>query len=298
MKVGITGASGMLGSELVTHLSKLYMVFATSRRKGLEGKNVKWDCFDLTNATLLNQWLESFQPDVIIHCAAIVDVDWCEENADSADSLHVEATEEIANYANSSGARLIYISTDSVFDGRKSIPYSESDTTNPLNVYARTKLVGESLVRSIDKSTVLRTNIIGWNTLGKESFFEWLLKGLSNGRPLNLFYDVCFSPITVTDLALIIVSVIEGRIYGLYNCSSSDSISKYDFGKKVAEIFQLPDLTINKISVNVVSFMAERPRNMALDSGKLSKELKHDAPSIVDVITRLKRQYDAHFENF
>jgi len=298
MKLGVTGASGMLGSALVSNLSKAYTVFATSRREGLKGQNIKWDCFDLTNIALLNRWLESSQLDVIIHCAAIVDVDWCEENIEATTSLHVAATEVIVNYANSSGARLIYISTDSIFDGSKLTPYSEFDTVNPLNIYAKTKLVGESLVQSIDSSTILRTNIVGWGNSGKESFFEWLLKGLINKDSLNLFDDVCFSPITVTDLAFVVAEVVESRIYGLYNCGSSDSTSKYEFGRKVAEVFQLPDLTINKISVNDVSFKAERPKNMALDSSKLSRKLKYNLPSVMGTITKLKSQYDTNFENF
>lgn len=298
MKLGVTGASGMLGSALVSNLSKAYTVFATSRREGLKGQNIKWDCFDLTNTALLNRWLESSQLDVIIHCAAIVDVDWCEENIEATTSLHVAATEVIVNYANSSGARLIYISTDSIFDGSKLTPYSEFDTVNPLNIYAKTKLVGESLVQSIDSSTILRTNIVGWGNSGKESFFEWLLKGLINKDSLNLFDDVCFSPITVTDLAFVVAEVVESRIYGLYNCGSSDSTSKYEFGRKVAEVFQLPDLTINKISVNDVSFKAERPKNMALDSSKLSRKLKYNLPSVMGTITKLKSQYDTNFENF
>ena len=90
MKVAVTGASGMLGSALITHLSKSYRVFATSRRKGVEGKNIKWDCFNLIDITLLNEWLLTIKPDVVIHCAAIVNLDLCE---DKNEILAVEASE-------------------------------------------------------------------------------------------------------------------------------------------------------------------------------------------------------------
>ena len=88
VKIGITGASGMLGTALVVHLSKEYKIFATSRSKGVEGENIEWDCFNLTNATLLNSWLENVNPDIVIHCAAIVDVDLCEENPLLTDYVH------------------------------------------------------------------------------------------------------------------------------------------------------------------------------------------------------------------
>jgi len=126
----------MLGARLIIHLSKLYEVFATSRSKGLEGKNIEWDCFDLTNNALLNKWLNESKPDMVIHCAAIVNVDACEDNVKMATKLHVEATKVIVNYLDSNDGKLIYISTDSVFDGKKQRSYNEDDLVRPLNIYA------------------------------------------------------------------------------------------------------------------------------------------------------------------
>ena len=199
MRIGITGASGMLGTELVTYLSKSYKVFATSRSKGAEGKNIEWDCFDLTDITLLNKWLYKIRPDVVIHCAAIVNVDLCEESVDLATQLHVETTKVMSDYLDCNNARLIYISTDSVFDGKKQGSYRESDTVSPLNVYAKTKLMGEKPVNSMNNGLVLRTNIVGLVQEHNTSFAGWILKGLIDGDPLNLFYDVYFSPLSVHD---------------------------------------------------------------------------------------------------
>jgi len=297
MKVGITGASGMLGSALITHLSKSYRVFATSRGRGVEGKNIKWDCFNLTDIILLTEWLETIRPDVVIHCAAITNVDLCEDNVKLATKLHIETTELIANFLDSYGGRLIYISTDSVFDGEKQGAYSESDLVNPLNVYAKTKMMGEKSVQSMNNGLVLRTNIIGWTQEGKTSFFEWVVDRLNDNMSLNLFYDVYFSPLTVYDLSFIIEKIIEKPILGLYHCGSSDIISKYDFGKKMAEIFQLSDTNINRVSFDSVDFKASRPKNMALNSGKLSDKLQYDIPSAIDSIVHMKIQYDTQLKN-
>ena len=297
MKVGITGASGMLGSALITHLSKSYRVFATSRGRGVEGKNIKWDCFNLTDIILLTEWLETIRPDVVIHCAAITNVDLCEDNVKLATKLHIETTELIANFLDSYGGRLIYISTDSVFDGEKQGAYSESDLVNPLNVYAKTKMMGEKSVQSMNNGLVLRTNIIGWTQEGKTSFFEWVVDRLNDNMSLNLFYDVYFSPLTVYDLSFIIEKIIEKPILGLYHCGSSDIISKYDFGKKMAEIFQLSDTNINRVSVDSMDFKASRPKNMALNSDKLSDKLQYDIPSAIDSIVRMKIQYDTQLKN-
>lgn len=292
MKIGITGASGMLGTALVRHFSKSYKVFATSRSKGVEGRGIEWDCFNLTNIELLNKWLNKIKPDIVIHCAAIVNVDACEGNVDLATALHFETTKVISDYLDHNNGRLIYISTDSVFDGEKQGAYSEADTVNPLNIYAKTKLMGEELVQSMNNGLVLRTNIIGWTQGANTSFAEWVLEGLIGNAPLNLFYDVHFSPLHVDELSLIIESIIERPVYGLYHCASSDSISKYDFGMKMAKVFSLPDSNITRVSVEEVDFKAERPKNMALDIQKISSDLKYDFPSVIDAIVSMKKQYD------
>ena len=292
MRIGITGASGMLGTSLVSHLSKRHDIFATSRGKGMDGHNIEWDCFDLTNTVLLNQWLEGVRPDMIIHCAAIINVDACEDNVEMARRLHVETTRIISNYLDANNGRLIYISTDSVFDGKKQSPYSESDLVNPLNVYAKTKLMGENSVQSTENGLVLRVNIVGWTNDNKTSFSEWILNGLIENIPLNLFYDVYFSPLNVYDLSLIIEEIIDKPIFGLYHCASSDSISKYDFGKKIAEIFQLSDSNINRVSVKSMKFKASRAKNMALNIDKISSILEYDFPSVIDAIKLMKHQYD------
>ena len=292
MRIGITGASGMLGGVLATHLSKTHEIFATSRSKGVENKNIKWNCFDLTDIVLLNKWLEKTKPDMVIHCAAIINVDLCEESFDLAMQLHFETTKVIASYLGRNNAKLIYISTDSVFDGEKQGAYSESDLVEPLNIYARTKFMGEKPVQSMCNGLILRTNIIGWTKEGSTSFVEWMLKGLTNNTPLNLFYDVYFSPLSVYDLSLIVENIIKKPIFGLYHCASNDSISKYDFGKEMAKIFNLPSLNINKVSVNSADFKAKRPKNMTLNIEKISLALEYDFPSAIDAIKSMKRQYN------
>jgi len=292
MRIGITGASGMLGTALASHLSKSHQIFATSRDKGLEGQNIKWDCFDLTETALLNHWLETTKSDIVIHCAAHVNVDACEDDVDLATRLHVKTTELIANYLGFNNGRLIYISTDSIFDGKKQSTYSESDLVSPLNVYAKTKLIGEQPVLSMEKGLVLRTNIIGWTHKGGTSFAEWMLKNLVDNIPLNLFYDVYFSPLHIDKLSSIIERIINNPISGLYHCASSDSISKYDFGMQMAKVFDLPDSNINRVSVEEVDFKAKRPKNMALNIEKISAALKYDLPSVIDAIELMKKQYD------
>lgn len=298
MKIAITGASGMLGTELVSLLSKSHKIFATSRNKGIEKKNIEWDCFDLTDFELLDIWLKKIKPDIVIHCAAIVDVDFCEDNFDLATSIHVKTTELIARYMKFNKGRLIYISTDSVFDGKKKNSYKEIDMTNPLNVYAKTKLQGEKFAISIANGLVLRTNIIGLRVNKHNSFAEWIFDKLIQSSSLNLFHDVYFSPISVQELSIIINRIIQKPIYGLYHCGSSDTISKYQFGKKISEIFRLSDSKINKISIDSLNFKAKRPKNMSLNINKIKSDLLYDAPSVEDTIKLLKNNYEKNLMKY
>ena len=258
---------------------------------GYELEGVYWDCFDITNLNKLSRWLNYTCPDAIVHCAAMVNVDMCEKNQDYATKLHYESTANLANLLDEDKKKLIYISTDSVFDGTKSGEYVESDEVNPLNVYAKTKLLGEKPVLTIENGLVIRTNIVGWNVFGKSSFAEWILNGLIKKEQLTLFSDVKFSPIHVIDLSQIINRIIDTKLTGLFHCSSKDCLSKYDFGIKMAEVFNFPKDKIRKISINDISLDAERPKNMSLSSSKLKSILDFDINSY-DAIELMKVQYD------
>jgi dTDP-4-dehydrorhamnose reductase len=168
----------------------------------------------------------------------------------------------------------------------------ESDEVNPLNIYAKTKLLGEKPVLLMENGLVLRTNIIGWSRSDNSSFAEWILKGLSENKPLTLFDDVMFSPLHVSNLSIIITQAIESEISGLYHCTSKDSVSKFDFGIKMATVFNLSISNIKKISVDDMNFKANRPKNMALNSKKLSSILRYDFPTATDAIKLMKDQYD------
>ena len=294
MKIAITGASGMLGTALIDELSRNHDIYATGRNKGIERGNVYWECFDLLNFDRLQWWLLDISPNVVIHCAAMVNVDQCEIEAGKAYELHMETTKIISSFLKSSGGYMIYISTDSVFDGKKELAYLENDLVNPLNVYAKSKLAGESIVLIDGTGIVLRTNIIGWSRSDNRcSFSEWILRSLIQGEKLKLFYDVYFSPLHVSDLSKIISILINKKLCGLYNISSDFGISKYDFGLLIANVFDLASNNIKKTSIDDMDLAASRPHNMILSNQKISKELGLKFGTPKDSIITLKQQYDS-----
>jgi dTDP-4-dehydrorhamnose reductase len=292
VKIGVTGASGMLGSAIIKVLSGAHEIFATSRSKGLSLYNVKWDCFDLTDSNHLTRWLVDTDVDLVIHCAAMIDVDKCEDSVIRATKINSESTRALSAHLDRLGKKLIYICTDAVFDGKKKGAYIETDKVFPLNVYAKTKLLGEDSVLKTSRGLVLRVNIIGWRADEKKSFFEWLLEGLKEKKNLNLFDDVFFSPLNVADLAKIISQIIDKELIGIYHCGSRDFCSKYQFGIRVAEIFGLPSNKVTQVSLKDVSLRAHRPKNLVLNSTKLVKVLGHQLPSVDEAINLMKKQYE------
>jgi dTDP-4-dehydrorhamnose reductase len=285
-KIMITGSSGMLGNVISNQLSGIYECVGVDIQPPQSNDHQFIKC-DLTDKIQLESVFNSINPAVIVHCAAIVSVDACETNTTLAENLHIKATDFLAKMSKLGKSHLIYISSDLVFDGKKKKPYTEDDSTNPLNVYARTKLEGESCALNNKNSLVLRTNIFGW-TVNKKSFAEWVLKGIADSQTLTMFSDVLFTPISTYCLSEIIQKCIEQEVKGLFHATSRSVLSKYDFALKVASEFGLPTDYVKPVSKDDVNLLVTRPGNMALESSKLSNRLDMVMPDIVASIRRWK----------
>lgn len=268
----------MLGLSLLRAFAGKYRCVAVSRNRGPDPTE-DWRVADLLD-TDIRALLTACRPDVVVHCAAITSVDQCESNPQVAQKLHVRSTEGLAEACRAINAQLVYISTDSVFDGAKEAPYTELDRPQPLNVYANTKLDGERSVLAYSKGLVLRTNIFGWRWQGPASFSEWILAGLQQQAELTMFTDVMYSPIASEELARVIDMCIERDIAGLYHAGGGESLSKYDFSLKVARAFSLPATYVRPIKLAEKELVARRPANMALDSSALGRLLGKAMPDV------------------
>ena len=289
----ITGAAGMLGTALVSHLAAHHHITATDRTRGYAPLGVDWRLLDLDDRPGITKLVRATDPDVLIHTAAVVDVDGCERDPDRATRVHVDATATIADAATSVGASLLYISTDSVFDGEKAQPYTEDDAPHPLNMYARTKLLGEQAALSIASGTVLRTNIFGWSRAERQSFAEWVLRGLVDGRPLGMFADVRFTPIHVSHLASLIEQVIARQLSGLYHAGGGTALSKLDFALAMSGAFGLSTSNVGVRQLSDATLSAPRPRNTSLSSRRLADLLGCSIPTCADGIQLMKHEYDS-----
>lgn len=291
MKLYITGIAGLLGNNIVKKLVNRCNVTGVDI-VDIEIPNVMYQRFSLYETERLKEHLASEKPDAVIHTAAAVNVDECEENAEWARKLNDEVTENIAEICQDLGIKLVYISSDAVFDGEDEKLYTEMDEVNPLNVYARTKLAGERHVLDCGRNLVFRTNIYGQNIQDKKSFGEWIVASLEDGKTLNMFEDIDFSPILVSDLAEIIYKALEVDLCGLYHVCATGCISKYEFGVKMKEIFELHTGTIYKSQSETMHFKAKRSKHMGMSNEKIRRELGIKIRTPEESIREFKRLYD------
>ena len=235
--------------------------------------------------------LDQAQPDWVINCAALANVDQCEASPDRARQLNSELPGKLAQYVARGGARLIHVSTDALFDGQRG-DYTEEDQPNPLSVYARTKLEGERAAAQGNPETIIaRVNMFGWSLSGKRSLAEFFFYNLQSGHPIKGFTDVYFCPLLVNDLAQLFFQMLEASLSGLYHVVSRDCVSKYDFGVAIARQFGFDSALIAPSSVADAGLQAPRSPKLTLRSDKLSAALGSPLPRFSTGLTRFYRLY-------
>ena len=288
-KLLITGVSGMLGSNLAYYFRDEYQITGLYNQHDICIDRVETHKCDLTNEDEIEDYLKITTPDIIIHCASLTNVDYCETNREDTYNVNVAATQNLVK--RSQNSKFIYISSDSVYEGLKE-NYKESEVTdNQMNYYGTTKFEGEKVVEQLSNSLILRTNIFGWNYQNKESIGEWILNGLKADNQINGFEDAFFSSIYTMELIRILDICIQKDICGTYNCASIDSISKYDFAVKLAKKFGLNDSLIKPVSIEEFPFKAKRGKNLSLNSGKIQKQINYQMPDMAYSIDQFYRDY-------
>jgi dTDP-4-dehydrorhamnose reductase len=295
MRILITGASGLLGLNLALEAASEHTVFGLVNRHGLRTQAFRVMQADLLEPGAIQAILDETQPDWVIHCAALANVDACEMNPQQAVQLNSEFPGKLAQLVARGGARLVHISTDAVFDGQRG-EYTEEDAPNPLGVYARTKLAGELAVAQANPDAIIaRVNLFGWSITGQRSLGEFFFNNLRAGRSVMGFSDVFFCPLLANDLGQILMDMLEKRLSGLYHVVSRECISKYSFGVRLARRFGLDENLIRPISVNQAGLKAPRSPRLTLQTGKLTQALGTPPP---DVSTGLERFYTLYQQGY
>ena len=267
----ITGASGLLGANLVLAAHEEHEVIAVYHRHPIELEGVQSVSADLCQPGRAKELLNRFQPDWVIHCAADTSLDELESDPERAFRVNRDMAANVAENAHEIEAKMVHISTDAVFDGREG-PYREGDPTEPVNVYGKSKLAGEQAVQAVyPEALIIRTNIFGWNAQPKTSLAEWFINNLTQGIPCKGFVDVYFNPLLVNQLWIIINSLMRLDLCGVFHLGSDQCISKYEFGVQLAGSFDLNKELISAVEIETGSLRAPRPKNTCLDCSKIRK---------------------------
>ena len=277
MKILATGKSGQLGRSLQKFISNFdHHEFTLTGREEL----------DLSSSESISKYFDTHSHlDVIINCAAYTAVDRAEKEADLADEINHLAVKQLAEFANSQNAKLIHISTDYVFDGYKNSSYLENDSTNPINVYGRTKLLGEEAVQEAmpNNALIIRTSW-GYSEFGN-NFVQTMLELARERGEINVVSDQIGSPTYASDLAKALLNIISNDKFNkktfpteIFHFSNMGETSWSDFAK---EIFKLANLNykVTPISSEQYPTLAIRPKNTTLSKEKITKHFKLQIPS-------------------
>ena len=248
MRVLIIGASGFIGRYVSRRLADAvgHTVFSTYHDRLPAVDGASWHRLEITDGAQLAALFSLAQPEVVVHLAAMADVGTAERNPEVAVAVNATATETIASLCKLHSTRLIFVSTEYVFDGQNG-PYREDDPPAPTTQYGRTKLQAEQAAAALESNwSVLRTSIVyGWPAPGRRNFVPWLVEHLSNGEAYHAPTNVYRSPVYVEHLVDGIERLVEVDDTGVHHVAGSDWVTMYEFAVIVADEFGLePSLVI------------------------------------------------------
>jgi len=257
MRILVTGGHGQLGTALEEVLKNEETLFTDT------------DNMDITDKNQVEKTFVEFKPEILIHGAALTNVDGCEENADLAYKINAEGTANLADECEKNNCLMIYISTDYVFDGTKKTPYVETDEPNPINEYGKNKLGGEKAVEKLDNYYILRTS---WVYGGGHNFVRTMIELAKKMDEIKVVNDQFGRPTYALDLAKAIYDVIKNRPkVGIYNVTGDGEIISW--AEFAEEIFKIAGFKTKVTGILTDEYfagypgkkIASRPKNSALD---------------------------------
>ncbi len=296
MKILITGSNGLLGQKLVADPGMIqHSVLATGRgecRIPYLPANAQYQMCDVSDANDVMQVFSAFKPDVVIHSAAMTNVDECELNPEACHKLNVVATQNVVTASNFIGSHLIHLSTDFIFDG-ESGPYSETDLPNPISVYGQSKLDAEALVKNATCTWAIVRTVLVYGIspgLSRSNIILWVRSNLQQGKQIQVVDDQFRTPTLAEDLAMGCLLIAEKKAEGIFNISGKDFLTPYQMAIETARFFNLDSSLIVKASAATFSQPAKRPPRTGFVITKAETVLGYNPHSFTEGIGILSRQ--------
>lgn len=297
MKILITGANGLLGQKLIALLQHIEGVELTATGRGINRNavgNYTYLSADLNNHEGMQMYLQLTQPEVIIHCAAKTQVDFCEEYKEECWRVNVDATQNLLNIAKTLNARFVYISTDFVFDGLSG-PYRESDEPDPISYYGRSKHAAEQLVINSGLNyAIVRTVLVYGASLdpSRGNIVLWVKDELENGRMIRVVDDQWRTPTLAEDLAYGIWLVVKKQKKGIFHISGDENMSPFQLAQRVAEFYNLDKKLIRPVSSFDLNQSGKRPPKTGFIIHKAQRELGFRPTKFIDGLEVVRIQLE------
>jgi len=304
MKLLVIGGSGLLGYKVAKMASNEHETFLTYNYRFIQIEGCTALKLDKCDRKAVFELLEKINPDVVIDTAALHNVDYCETHPEGAWKVNVEGTSNVAEACKKVGAKIIFISTDYVFDGTKGY-YTEEDTPNPLSHYAKTKLEAEKIIQSLDVNYIIaRPSVIyGWNSnevsglkssSGKSvNFVVWALQKLEKGEEIKAATDQYSSPTLADNLAEALLVMASSEKQGIYHTAGKDCLNRYEFTLKIAEVFGLDKSLIKPVTSEIFKQVAKRPKKCCLDVSKAEKDFGIRFLTVEEGLKLMKNQKES-----
>lgn len=281
MKVLVTGAKGQLGTDLMNELEK----------RGIESIGVDVQEMDITDREACMRVISESKADAVIHCAAYTAVDAAEDNVDLCRKINGEGTRNVALACQATGAKMMYISTDYVFDGQGTRPWEPDDNRSPLNVYGQTKYKGELAVEElVEKFFTVR---IAWvfGVAGKNFIKTMLRLGKERGA-VSVVDDQVGSPTYTYDLARLLVDMIQTDYYGRYHATNEGFCSWYGFACEIFRQAGMDEVKVTPVSSDQFPVKAVRPANSRMSKAKLAENGFEPLPTWQDALGRFLKEIE------
>jgi len=279
MKFLVTGSAGLVGQNVVRDLvqqnHEVYSIYHDD--KPMNGTPIRLDLIDMEK---IKQIMQKIKPDVVIHLAAMTNVDHCETEKELAHTINAKSTETLAKEAAKINSFFVYVSTDYVFDGKDGMR-NENDTPNPLGYYGKTKLEGEMSLNNLASNwAIARTSTPFGIHSKKKSFPLWVKENLELNREIKVLTDQYTSPTYVPNLSKMIIDVSTKQINGIIHLAGSTRISRYDFAVMIAEKLGLDKSLLLKAKTEDMNWRAQRPQDSSLDVARAA-EILNEKPQTI-----------------
>ena len=275
--ITIVGAGSTLAATLVPLLieeteAPLHLI--SSRPLPYQNERIRMTVLDVTDKSALKPAIMGAQPQTIINCAAMTNVDKCESDRQTAWAVNVTLVENLTRLARIVDARMIQVSTDYVFDGIKG-PYTENAVPNPVNYYGKSKLAGENVCLSgSSAAAIVRTNVVYGPPSERPDFVRWVIDALESGTPIRVVDDQYSNPTYVEDIADTISRIVQRKRSGIYHVGGADYMTRFEFAVKIAEFFKGNVSLIRPVSTAELAQTARRPMRGGLISLKAETDLR------------------------